>query len=92
MKQIFKGTVATVLLGTFFAFAQEAAPAAQTAPAPAPTKLMYKVTKDTPIVEFEGEAKAGQTYQVLGRKTVDGVQYGRVTSNGWISLNDAKQV
>ena len=62
------------------------------APAPAPTKLIYKVTKDTPIVEFEGEAKAGQTYQVLGRKTVDGVQYGRVTSNGWISLNDAKQV
>lgn len=37
MKQTFKGTVATVLLGTFFAFAQEAAPAAQTAPAPAPT-------------------------------------------------------
>lgn len=61
-------------------------------PAPEPAKLIYKVTKDTPIVEFEGEAKAGKTYQVYGRKTVDGVQYGRITSNGWISLKDAKQV
>lgn len=60
-------------------------------PAPA-TKLMYKVTKNTPIVNFEGEAVAGKTYQVYGRKTVDGVQYGRVTANGWISLKDAKQV
>jgi hypothetical protein len=30
--------------------------------------------------------------QVYGRKTVCGVQYGRVTKNGWISLKDAKQV
>lgn len=60
-------------------------------PKPAP-KLMYKVTKDTPIVQFEGEAKAGETRQVYGRKTVDGVQYGRVTDNGWISLKDAEQV
>ena len=60
-------------------------------PAPAP-KLMYKVTQNTPIVNFEGEAVAGKTYQVYGRKTVDGVQYGRVTANGWISLKDAKQV
>ena len=60
-------------------------------PAPAP-KLMYKVTKDTPIVQFEGEAKAGQIRQVYGRKTVDGVQYGRVTANGWIDLRNAKQV
>ena len=37
MKQNFKGTVAIVLLGTFFAFAQEAAPATQATPAPAPT-------------------------------------------------------
>ena len=59
---------------------------------PAQSKLMYKVTKDTPIVNFEGEAKAGKTYQVYGRKTVDGVQYGRITNNGWISLKDAKQV
>ena len=58
----------------------------------APTKLMYKVIKNTPIVNFEGEAEAGKTYQVYGRKTVDGVQYGRVSANGWISLNDAKQV
>jgi hypothetical protein len=43
------------------------------APTPEPAKLMYKVTKDTPIVEFEGEAKVGKTYQVYGRKTVDGV-------------------
>ena len=62
------------------------------APTPEPAKLMYKVTKDTPIVEFEGEAKAGKTYQVYGRKTVDGVQYGRITEKGWISLKDAKQV
>lgn len=60
-------------------------------PKPAP-KLMYKVTKDTPIVQFEGEAKAGQTRQVYGRKTVDGVQYGRVTANGWISLKDCKEI
>ena len=60
-------------------------------PAPAP-KLTYKVIKDTPIVQFEGEAKAGQTRQVYGRKTVDGVQYGRVTANGWIDLRNAKQI
>lgn len=63
------------------------------APTPAPTtKLIYEVTKDTPIVEFEGEAKKGKQYEVKGRKTVDGVQYGRITNNGWISLNDAKQI
>ena len=60
-------------------------------PKPAP-KLMYKVIKDTPIVQFEGEAEAGQTRQVYGRKTVCGVQYGGVTKNGWISLKDCKQV
>lgn len=60
-------------------------------PAPKP-KLMYQVTKDTPIVNFEGEAKAGKTYQVYGRKTVDGVQYGRVTDKGWISLADCKEI
>jgi hypothetical protein len=63
------------------------------APAPTPTtKLIYEVTKDTPIVEFEGEAKKGKQYEVKGRKTVDGVQYGRITDKGWISLNDAKQI
>ena len=60
-------------------------------PKPAP-KLMYKVTKDTPIVQFEGTEPAGKTVQVLGRKTICGVQYGRVTANGWISLKDAKQI
>ena len=60
-------------------------------PQPAPT-LTYKVTKDTPIVQFEGETKAGETRQVYGRKTVDGVQYGRVTKNGYIDLRNAKQI
>ena len=60
-------------------------------PKPAP-KLMYQVTKDTPIVQFEGTEPAGKTVQVYGRKTVCGVQYGRVTKDGWISLKDAKQV
>ena len=60
-------------------------------PKPAP-KLMYKVTKNTPIVQFEGTEPAGKTVQVLGRKTICGVQYGRVTKDGWISLKDAKQV
>lgn len=60
-------------------------------PKPAP-KLMYKVTKDTPIVQFEGTEPAGKTVQVYGRKTICGVQYGRVTKDGWINLKDAKQV
>lgn len=61
-------------------------------PAPATTKkLVYEVKEDTPIVRFEGEAKAGQTRQVYGRKTVDGVQYGRVTDNGWIALDKCVQ-
>ena len=56
------------------------------------TKLQYQVTRATPIVEFEGTAPVGKVYEVKGRKTVDGVQYGRVTANGWISLKDAKQI
>lgn len=60
-------------------------------PKPAP-KLMYTVTKDTPVVQFESIATKGKTYQVYGRKTVCGVQYGRVTKDGWISLKDAKQI
>ena len=55
-----------------------------------PPKLMYQITKDTPIIE--GIVKKGETKQIFGRKTIDGVQYGRVTANGWISLKDAKQV
>lgn len=59
-------------------------------PKPTP-KLMYTVTKDTPVVQFESIATKGKTYQVYGRKTVCGVQYGRITDKGWISLNDAVQ-
>lgn len=60
-------------------------------PKPAP-KLMYQTLRETPIVQFEGTEPAGKTVQVLGRKTICGVQYGRVTKDGWISLKDAKQV
>ena len=56
----------------------------------APT-LVYETTKETPIVEFEGVAPANKTYEIKGRKTVCGVQYGRITDNGWISLKDCKQ-
>ena len=59
-------------------------------PKPAP-KLMYTVTKDTPVVQFESIATKGKTYQVYGRKTVCGVQYGRISDKGWINLNDAVQ-
>lgn len=59
-------------------------------PKPAP-KLMYEVTKDTPVVQFESIATKGKTYQVYGRKTVCGVPYGRISDKGWISLNDAVQ-
>lgn len=59
-------------------------------PKPIP-KLMYEVTKDTPVVQFESIATKGRTYQVYGRKTVCGVPYGRISDKGWISLNDAVQ-
>ena len=59
-------------------------------PKPAP-KLMYQVTKDTPVVQFESIATKGRTYQVYGRKTVCGVPYGRISDKGWIDLNDAVQ-
>lgn len=54
-----------------------------------PPKLIYEVLADTPIIE--GMAEKGKTYQVFGRKTVDGVQYGRITEKGWISLKNCKQ-
>lgn len=60
-------------------------------PTPSP-KLRYKTTKETPIVEFEGTAPAGKVYEIKGRMTVCGVQYGRVTATGYISLQDAKQI
>lgn len=56
------------------------------------SKLQYQVTRATPIVEFEGTAPVGKVYEVKGRQTICGVQYGRVTANGWISLKDAKQI
>lgn len=55
-------------------------------------KLQYQVTRATPIVEFEGTAPVGKTYQVYGRQTICGVQYGRVTDKGWISLADCKEI
>ena len=60
-------------------------------PKPAP-KLMYQTLRETPIVQFEGTEPAGKTVRVYGRKTVCGVQYGRVTDNGWISLKDCVQL
>ena len=54
--------------------------------------LKYKTTKETPIVKFEGTEPAGAEIGVYGRKTVCGVQYGRVTADGWVSLNDCKEI
>lgn len=48
------------------------------------------VTKDTPIVQFEGTAKTGSSYTVREKKTVCGVQYARVTDKGWIAGKDCK--
>lgn len=62
-------------------------------PQPAPT-LTYKVTKDTPIVSIKGVEPKGKTVKIGGRKTVCGVQYGRIdgTKDDWISLKDATQI
>lgn len=62
-------------------------------PQPAPT-LTYKVTKDTPIVTIKGTVAKGKTVKIGGRKTVCGVQYGRIdgTPDNWISLKDCKQI
>jgi hypothetical protein len=43
-------------------------------------------------VRFEGTAKKGSSYSIKEKKTVCGVQYGRVTDNGWIDLKDTKSV
>lgn len=53
-------------------------------------ELYYKTKKETPIVEFVGNATANKIYRVYGRKTVNGVQYGRITEKGWIKLNDCE--
>lgn len=55
---------------------------------PATKKLTYQTKKETPIVEIDGVAPANKTYTVYGRKTVCGVQYGRITDKGWIALTD----
>ena len=62
-------------------------------PQPKP-ELIYKTTKDTPIVSIKGVEPKGKTVKIGGRKTVCGVQYGRIdgTPDDWISLKDAKQV
>lgn len=62
-------------------------------PQPAPT-LTYKVTKDTPIVSIKGTVAKGKTVKIGGRKTVCGVQYGRIdgTKDDWISLKDCKEI
>lgn len=62
-------------------------------PAPAP-QLTYQVLKDTPIVSLKGTVPKGKTVKIGGRKTVCGVQYGRIdgTPDDWISLKDCKQI
>ena len=61
---------------------------------PAPKTLTYRTIKDTPIVSIKGVEPKGKTVKIGGRKTVCGVQYGRIdgTKDDWISLKDAKQV
>lgn len=62
-------------------------------PKPA-TELIYKVLKDTPIVSLNGIEPKDRTVQIGGRKTVCGVQYGRIagTKDDWIALTDCKQI
>lgn len=61
---------------------------------PAPKTLTYRTTKDTPIVSIKGVEPKGKTVKIGGRKTVCGVQYGRLdgTKDDWLSLKDCKQV
>ena len=61
---------------------------------PAPKTLTYRTTKDTPIVSIKGVEPKGKTVKIGGRKTVCGVQYGRIdgTKDDWLSLKDCKQV
>ena len=62
-------------------------------PQPKP-ELIFKTTKDTPIVSIKGVEPKGKTVRIGGRKTVCGVQYGRIdgTKDDWISLKDATQI
>lgn len=62
-------------------------------PEPVP-KLEYQVLRETPIVTIKGVQPEGEIVEIGGRKTVCGVQYGRLkgTVDDWISLKDCKQV
>ncbi len=62
-------------------------------PTPAP-QLTYQTLKETPIVSLKGTVPKGKTVEIGGRKTVCGVQYGRIagTKDDWISLKDCKQI
>ena len=62
-------------------------------PKPAPT-LLYETLRETPIVTLKGTVPKGRTVTIGGRKTVCGVQYGRLadTKDDWISLKDCKQL
>ena len=57
----------------------------------APKTLKYDVLKDTPKVKLGDIVSKGSTVSVYGRKTVCGVQYGRVANDEWISLKDCKE-
>ena len=56
-----------------------------------PKSLKYTVVKDTPKVVLGDVVKSGTNIDVYGRKTVCGVQYGRVNDSEWISLKDCKE-
>ena len=62
-------------------------------PQPEPQQI-YRTIKDTPIVSIKGVEPKGKTVKIGGRKTVCGVQYGRIdgTKDDWISLKDAKEI
>ncbi len=61
-------------------------------PEPVP-QLVYETVRETPIVTLKGTVPKGKTVIIGGRKTVCGVQYGRIaaTKDDWISLKDCKQ-
>ena len=59
-----------------------------------PKALTYQTVKETPIVSIKGTVPKGKTVKIGGRKTVCGVQYGRMdgTKDDWISLKDCKEI
>ena len=58
------------------------------------SSLLYETLRETPIVTLKGTVPKGRTVNIGGRKTVCGVQYGRLadTKDDWISLKDCKQL